>query len=87
MKIFAHLIILNFITITLTSCFLDSGGSSPPNNTFTINGTINGLVGSGLVLQNNGGDDLSISTDGSFTFVTALPDGSDYSVSAVLYYR
>jgi len=47
----------------------------------SVGGTVSGLEGSGLVLQNNGGDDLAISGNGSFTFATALADGSDYAVS------
>jgi len=35
-------------------------------NTFTIGGTVTGLIGSGLVLQNSGGDDLVITENGSF---------------------
>jgi len=49
--------------------------------TYTVGGTVSGLSGSGLVLQNNGGDNLSISTNGSFTFPNSLSDGSSYSVS------
>jgi len=48
---------------------------------YTIGGTVSGLAGSGLVLQNNRGDDLPISDDGDFIFVTALTDGSDYAVT------
>jgi len=47
----------------------------------TIGGTVSGLTGSGLVLQNNGGDDISLSDNGSFTFGTALANGSDYLVT------
>jgi hypothetical protein len=50
---------------------------------FTVGGTVSGLVGSGLVLQNNGGDDLPIATNGEFTFATALADGSSYNVSVL----
>ncbi|MDT8438116.1 MAG: FG-GAP repeat protein [Wenzhouxiangellaceae bacterium] len=50
-------------------------------NTFTVGGTVTGLEGSGLVLQNNGGDTLSILEDGAFTFSTALKDGESYSVA------
>jgi subtilisin-like proprotein convertase family protein len=50
-------------------------------DTFTIGGTVSGLAGSGLVLQLNGGSDLAIASDGSFTFPDALADGSDYSVT------
>ena len=48
---------------------------------FSIGGTVSGLAGSGLVLQNNGGDDLAIAADGGFIFGTDLADGSAYSVS------
>jgi len=48
---------------------------------YTIGGTIIGLVGNGLVLQNNGGDDLLISSNGDFTFTAALTDGNDYAVT------
>ena len=50
-------------------------------DTFTIGGSVSGLAGVGLVLQNNGGDDLPISVDGDFTFTTPLEDGADYSVT------
>jgi hypothetical protein len=49
--------------------------------TFTIGGTVSGLSGTGLVLQDNGGDNLPISADGSFTFATAIDSGTAYDVS------
>ena len=39
-----------------------------------------GLAGSGLVLQNNGGDNLPIAADGAFTFPDAA-GGSPYNVT------
>jgi hypothetical protein len=48
---------------------------------YTIGGTVTGLAGSGLVLQNNDADDLSVVSDGDFVFATALTDGSDYAIS------
>ena len=49
--------------------------------TYSIGGTVSGFTGgNGLVLTNNDGDDLSISTNGSFTFSTELDDGSQYNV-------
>lgn len=50
-------------------------------DTFTIRGTVSGLQGSGLVLQNNGGDDVGVQSDGEFTFATKIPSGSQYSVA------
>lgn len=51
------------------------------SSTLSIGGTVNGLLGSGLVLQNNGGDDIEIESNGSFTFATALANGATYKVT------
>jgi hypothetical protein len=51
-------------------------------NTFTLGGTVAGLTGSGLTL-NNGTDTVSISADGSFTFPTKVSDGAAYSVTVL----
>jgi hypothetical protein len=40
---------------------------------FSIGGTVNGLSGSGLVLQNNGLDNLPVSASGTFSFATLVP--------------
>ena len=50
---------------------------------YTVGGTVTGLVGSGLVLQNNAGDDLPISLNGDFTFITAVADGGSYAVTVL----
>jgi hypothetical protein len=47
---------------------------------YTIGGTIYGLSGT-IVLKNNGGDNLTLSSNGSFTFGTALNNGAAYSVT------
>ncbi len=48
---------------------------------FTVGGTIEKLVGSGLVLQNNLGDDLRIDSGDSFAFPTGVPSGATYNVT------
>lgn len=48
---------------------------------FSIRVTVSGLTGAGLVLQNNGGNDLPISADGSFAFGNRLVDGATYTVT------
>ena len=40
--------------------------------TFSVSGIVSGLHGTGLVLQNNGGDDITITQDGPFAFPTRL---------------
>jgi 6-phosphogluconolactonase len=48
---------------------------------FTIGGTVSGLAGTGLVLQNNGGDNLAFTTSGAFSFLTRLVSGTAYNVT------
>jgi hypothetical protein len=51
-----------------------------PVATFTVGGNVSGLTGS-VTLQNNGGDSLVRTTNGAFTFATALATGSAYAVT------
>src|SRR5271166_2265023 len=91
---------LNYLTartslaVTLVSALVAAcggggggGGNSappPPPATYTIGGSVNGLTGSGLVLQNNGGDNLNVPAKASaFTFKTPLASGAAYSVSVL----
>lgn len=50
-------------------------------NSFTIGGTVSGLVGTGLQLQNNGGDALTINGDGGFSFATPVVSQGLYAVT------
>ncbi len=47
---------------------------------FTIGGTVSGLNGT-LILQNDNGDDVTVTTNSSFTFATSIADGSEYTVT------
>jgi large repetitive protein len=49
--------------------------------TFKVGGTVTGLLGTGLVLRNNGGDDLRVTADGRFEFSREVASGSDYNVA------
>ena len=55
-----------------------SGGDVAP--TYSVGGSVSGLSGT-VVLQDNGGDNLSVSANGSFTFATQLAGGAAYSVT------
>src|SRR6266705_2773416 len=59
------------------------GGGGTASGPFTIGGSVVGLTGTGLTLQDNGGDDLKISGTGNvnFTFATALLAGANYAVT------
>jgi hypothetical protein len=49
---------------------------------FTVGGTLTGLpAGDTVTLQDNGSDNLTLNTNGTFTFPTALPSGQSYSVT------
>jgi hypothetical protein len=74
--------------LLLAACGSGSGANSgnppppPPPAKYTVGGTVTGLIGSGLVLQDNGGDNIQVTANGAFTFPTALANGTGYSVAA-----
>lgn len=70
------------IALGLSAC--SSGGGGGATTTYTIGGNISGLSGSGLVLQNNGGNNLSVSAAATnFSFTTAIASGGAYNVSVL----
>ena len=62
--------VANVTTVTVT-CSTD---------TFTVGGTLSGLSGA-VVLQDNGGDSLTLNSNGPFTFATPVAEGSIYAVT------
>lgn len=48
---------------------------------FAVGGTAVGVKGTGLVLQNNGADDLTVTQDGAFAFTRQLDEGTNYDVT------
>ena len=79
------------VMLTLPGCGGGGGGAdggatptptpapATPAGTYTVGGTATGLTGT-LVLQNKGGDDLSVN-GGTFTFATPLAGGGAYDVT------
>ena len=58
-----------------------SGGSgSGSGTTYSVGGTATGLTGT-AVLQDNGGDNLTVTGDGPFTFATPLASGAAYDAT------
>src|SRR4051812_23514213 len=50
----------------------------------TVGGNLTGLpASSSVVLQNNGGDNLTVTQDGKFTFAGELDDGKAYAVTVL----
>ena len=66
---------------TLTTATVWRNGSlGLTTDTFTIGGVISGLTGT-VILQNRDVDDLSLTTNGDFTFATSLFPGTTYLIT------
>jgi 6-phosphogluconolactonase len=74
-------ILFGAAAVLLSSC--GGGGNSPPAPpTYSVGGTISGLRSSGLVLQNNGGGNLSVpATATTFHFPGSVTSGTAYDVT------
>src|SRR5688572_1308876 len=80
------------LLLSLVGCGGGGGGGGTPDPnpptpnppaSRTIGGSLAGLSGSGLVLQNNGGDNLTINANGPFTFATSITQGNAYNVTVL----
>src|SRR5215467_7366027 len=63
--------------LALAAC----NGTDP---TFTVGGNISGINGTTAVLKLNGGNDISMSSDGSFTFSQKLTQSQTFNVQVVV---
>jgi hypothetical protein len=79
-----------FLASAVATLFLMTGcsgvpqsasGSGATGGTNTIGGTVTGMTGTGLVLQDNGGDNLTVTANGTFTFATKVATGAAYAVT------
>ena len=80
----AQLLILSMMAAACSGVPQSSGGGGGGNGgsgPFTIGGTVTGLAGTGLTLLDNGGDSLTITANGAFTFKTAIGKGLAYLVT------
>jgi hypothetical protein len=78
---------ISFSTIILASLLQlmacgssNSGDQAQADSHYTISGTVIGLSAGGLVLRNNGTDDLAIDTNGGFSFAATMMEGESYAV-------
>lgn len=72
-------------TTTVPSSFatnLSSAYSSISKGSFSISGTASGLVGT-VVLQNNGSNNTTVTSNGTFNFSSSLTYNSNYSVTVL----
>lgn len=60
----------------------DSGNNGPHTVTYSVAGSVSGLIAGGLVLQNNNGDNLTVAANASsFQFTTPVAAGGAYNVT------
>jgi 6-phosphogluconolactonase (cycloisomerase 2 family) len=69
-------------TGTVTAANVTNVVVSCTTNQYTLTANVSGLVGSGLVLQTNGGNNLPVNASGSYVLAT-LPSGSAYVVTVL----
>jgi hypothetical protein len=75
---------LFLVSIGLSACSGGGGGSAAPGNgssSYTVGGSVSGLTAGSLVLQDNGGDNLTVSGNATFAFAIPLGSGSAYNVT------
>ena len=78
---FTILLLVVFTCLSSCSKTQQSDHSSIPlPHQFSIGGKTSGLSSSGLILQINGGSDLTIRANGEFTFPNPLNDGDEYTI-------
>lgn len=78
------------LSVFLTACGGGGSGNSsnstpPPQSlTYSISGTLHGLApGNSITLANNGSDNITLTANGPFSFLTKLASGATYNLSIV----
>jgi 6-phosphogluconolactonase len=76
---------LQLCTVTNPSSNISGDTVLPVNcqTAYSISTTISGLTGTGLVLQNDSGDNLLIPTSATYSFKTPVPSGSSHTVTVL----
>jgi 6-phosphogluconolactonase len=74
--------------LSLAACGGGGGGSTPPPavplaSAYILSVNVTGVSGVGVVLRNNGGNDLTVATPGTYPFTTAVVAGSGYDVTVL----
>ena len=69
------------IIAVLAACGGGGGGSAAPPQTYTLGGSVGGLSGTGLRLQNGSGTPLAVSSNGAFSFPDPVTSGTTYAIS------
>lgn len=84
-----HYSLILSMSLIFTACggtksSLPTGNApAPPTPTYTLSGEVTGLAGAGLVLQNNGANNLAVAQNGSFAFSGTLTSGASYKITVL----
>jgi hypothetical protein len=81
MRLSFRLVLTLLLPLVFAACSDDDGGGGTGSD-YTVGGTVSGLKGSGLVLE-YGGEQLTISENGDFTFEKKAAAGAAYEVKVV----
>ena len=78
-------VVVLLLCVLLAGCAGNNNNPTPPPPaTYTIAGAVTGLAANaGVVLQNNGADNLSVTANGKFHFATTVKSGGGYKVTVV----
>jgi N-acetylneuraminic acid mutarotase len=73
------------LLLFLAGCASNNNHTPPPPSQYTISGTVVDLAtgSGGVALQDNGGDNLTVTANGNFVFATKIVSGSAYSVTVM----
>jgi 6-phosphogluconolactonase (cycloisomerase 2 family) len=78
----ARIHVLTLALISLAACGGGGSGGPPPTPTYSISATVTGVDPSkSIILKDNGGDDVTVSANGMFTFNTEIASGGTYAVT------
>ncbi len=71
------------LALMLSAC--GGGGNSGGSASFSVGGTVAGLIlNNTLVLQNDGGDNKTVTANGAYTFATPVTSGKPYNVTVLI---
>jgi hypothetical protein len=76
-----YLMALSILLVACAGLPKSSGTGTGTGGPFTISVTVSGLTGTGLVLENNATDKLTITANGTFAFATLVASGGSYAVT------
>jgi hypothetical protein len=80
---FFVLVALVLAVLSSATCGGGAGPKTTPPPTFTIGAAVTGFSSGTLVLQNNGGNDLTISGNGTFMFTNQVSSGATYKITVL----